>query len=421
MNPNYSSACLEILIIPKMRELEKGIQVNVYNTSLFDLSVAIENHRNTQHQWISAKDDEICDELCLLIQEASLLPHPVPQEGRRKLYYDLMRLKDALEEISKTPNSKEINYFIGEMLKCTPHTATHYEYLLKTNHIMVYYNRLRWLSRRLVKEDFDCKDEHAVKNAILDAYFPVEVIGHVEPVKIPNDKEEFMIQWRLKAFDNQIPETLYPPQNMYRNMPYNSRLTDDWIFAHRDQMKYMNGDVYWQRSPAYIQMGESIRFAFHNYPDVMPETKDVDELPQISSPNKWSLENVCYMPKSHIPPTNAFKTYYNEIVADFCKCIEESNDKRTDHHMSNIYTQASRIRVMSEWMLRGIDNVEVPGFIMLAWLEPVPVVHIDLSHSPVMIYRRLINYLAYATFADCDKEEKMRVIGTIKSLNNMVN
>ena len=107
------------------------------------------------------------------------------------------------------------------------------------------------------------------------------------------------------------------------------------------------------------------------------------------------------------------------MVADFCQCVEASNEERTDVYLSHIYTQASRIRVMSEWMVKGINNVALCGFIMLGSLEEVPGVYIDLSYSPYIVYRKLIDYFAYVVCVD-DQEEKGRVVHTLKMCSVIV-
>ena len=421
---DYLSSYYEIFILSKINTLEKvpsafNVDIKQLNKhdALFSLLVVIDIYRNKHYQSISDEDDAICEELETLIRDAMIAPVKVPLKGRCKLYYDLLRLQRLLDELSTEIHSDEITYFIKEMVRCTPHTAMHYELLIKSEHLKVYYNRLKQLIARLETADFDGDSEYAVKDIILSACAHMDEIGQEEPIEIPDDRYEFMIQWRLKSFDNQSPATLYPPQKMYRNMPYNKMDKDGWLFAHRGQMKYMNGDVYWRKSPIYTQLEASVEFAFSNYPPIIIRSDDFATLP---APKTWSLTTIPTLPASHIPPNNAFKTYYNEVVADFCACVEASDEERTDGYLSHIYTQASKIRVMSEWMLNGINNVSLSGFIMLASLEEVPGVFIDSAYSPYVMYRKLIDYLAYVVCVD-DQEEKEKVMSAIKLCTIIVN
>jgi hypothetical protein len=424
MNSVYLDSYFEIFILPALRALSNipaSFNVNITSQpnkrdALFSLLVAIGKYRDDQHQWISDEDDAICEEIESLIRETSAPPVEVPLKGRRKLYYDLLQLQHILDELSVKIHSNEIAYFVKEMVKCTPHTATHYELLLKSGHIKVYYNRLKRLVARLETSEFDDENEYAIQETILAACAHIDEIGDEEPIEIPDNKYEFMIQWRLKAFDNQSPKMLYPPQTMYRNMPYNKMETDGWLYAHRAQMKYMNGDVYWRKSPVYVQLESSIEFAFHNYPPIIVRS---DDFAPLNPERTWSLKRVPDMPESHIPPNNALKTYYNEVVADFCQCVEASNEERTDGYLSHIYTQASKIRVMSEWMKRGINHVVLDGFIMFASLEEVPGVYLDLSYSPYVLFRKLIDYFAYVVCTD-NYEEKKKVLNTLKMCNSIV-
>ena len=418
---NYLNTYFDMFIMSRINGLSIPLNVDAKNISLFNLLQAVNAYKDKNHQMMMDTDEEICDELEDIINDAGLLPVSVPQKGRRKLYYDLTRLKEVLEKVTEQLHSDEINFYVREMLNCTPHTAIHYELLLKNDNIKVYYNRLKRLAYRLSVLELDCDSEYETKTHILAAYAPIEIVGGEEPIEIPDDRDEFFIQWRASAFDNQLPETLYPPQSIYRNMPYNKMVVDDWIYAHRAQMKYMNGDVYWRKSPAYSQIGESIQFAFHNYPDIVNDVSAID-FPQLYPPREWRLDSVPIMPKSHVSPNNSFTAYYNEIVDDFCACVNESGLLRTDEHLPEIYRQASKIRVMSEWMLKGgIDNVNIRSFIMFGTLEPVAGVCIDLSNSPYVVYRKLIDYFAYTCYVDCDKKEKEKVINTIKMFNSIVN
>lgn len=423
----YLNSYFEIFILPQLRALSnlpEELNVNVMNQpnesakrdALFNLFIAIEKYRDEQHQWMSDKDDTICEEVESLIRETSVPHVEVPLKGRRKLYYDLLQLQRVLDDLSIEIHSNEITYFVKEMIKCTPHTATHYELLLKSDHLKVYYNRLKRLIVRLEDSEFDCETEYAAQEIILTACAPIYEIGEEEPIEIPDDKYEFMIQWRLKAFDNQSSKMLYPPQTMYRNMPYNKMEPDGWLYAHRGQMKYMNGDVYWRKSPAYGQLEASVSFAFYHYPPIIVRSDDFEPLHPTRT---WSLKDVPKMPESHIPPNNALHTYYNEIVADFCAYVEASNEERTDCYLSHIYTQASKIRVMSEWMKNGINNVSLDGFIMLASLEEVPGVYVDLSYSPYVLYRKLIDYFAFVVCMD-DQEQKKKVLNALKMCSAIV-
>ena len=411
----YLNSYFEIFILPAIRGLSNipdtmKVKANslINRDALFHLLVAIGKYRDEQHQRISDEDDAICEELESLIHDSAIPCVEVPEKGRVKLYYDFLRLQRLLDKLSTEIHSNEISYFLKEMMKCTPHTATHYELLIKSGHLKAYYNRLKQLIKRLENAEFDGESEYSIKDVILATCAHFEEFGHETQVEIPDDKNEFIVQWRLKAFDNQT--LLYPPQSMYRNMPYNKLDTDGWLFAHRAQMKYMNGDVYWRKSPTYIQLEESVSFAFRNYPPIIIREDDFALIPP---PRTWSLQSVPDLPASHIPPNNALKTYYNEVVTDFCSCIEASNEERTDGYLSHIYTQASKIRVMSDWMLKGINNVSLDGFIMFASLEQVSGVYLDVSHSPYVAYRKLVDYFAYVVCVD-DQDEKRRVVNTLK-------
>ena len=427
---NYLNAYVEVFIMPKIRALrviptEFNIDITYLDetskrTALFDLLIAVGLYRDQQHQWISDEDDAICEELESLIRETSMPIIDVPIRGRHKLYYDLTKLQVVLDRLSEHLQSNEMTYFIKEIGQCIPHTALHYELLLTSGKIKVYYNRLKRLISRLDTAEFDCDTEDAVKREILLACQQIDIIGDEEPIEISDDKHEFMIQWKLKEFDNQSPEALYPPQNMYRNTPYRKGEPDGWLFANRSQLKYMNGDVYWRKSPVYLQIEASARFAFYNYSNIIESNNDYSyesyKMPPI---RKWSLTNIPVCPESHVVPNNAFKTYYNEIVSDFCQCVESSNEDRTDMYLSHIYTQASKIRAMSEWMVHGIDNVSVDAFILLSSLEPVSGVYIDFSYSPYVLYRKLIDYFAYVVCVN-DQDEKKKVINALKMCENIV-
>jgi hypothetical protein len=306
------------------------------------------------------------------------------------------------------------------MTKCIPHSATQYELLIKTEQIKVYYNRLQHLATHLEKTEFDCGS--AVKTAILTAYSNIMTVKTDEGVvEFPDDRDEFLVQWRRKAFDNQ--PLLYPPQKMYRNMPYSRVEVDDWLYAHRAQMKYMNGDVYWRKSPAYTQIEASVKFAFYNYPDVIAKEGEGEDayfmrrLTMEPTPERaWNLESPPTCPYN--APNKTFNTYYNTVVADFCDYVERSNADRTDEHLEHIYTQASKIRVMSDWMRWGIDGIKMDGgFILLATLDTVVKVLPDLSNHPTVLYIEFINYFAYAV---CMDEDTSQIVRMIKMCNSII-
>lgn len=379
------------------------------------LLIAIELYRETDYQWMSDEDDAIFAELTRLLLNATLPVIETPLVGQRTLFYDLMRLQDILGALSKELHCDDITYFIKEMWKCTPHSALQYEMLLKTDQIKIYYNRLQHLATQLEKCEFDGDSEYGAKTAILSAYSNIMTVkGDEGVIEIPDERDEFLIQWRRKAFDNQT--LLYPPQKMYRNMPYSRVEVDDWLYAHRAQMKYMNGDAYWRKSPAYTQIEASVRFAFHNYPDIITSEEDdfMRRPADITPDKKWNLDTPPNCP--YLAPNKTFKTYYDKCITDFCQCVEKNNSDRTGANLTHIYTQASKIRVMSEWMRWGIDEVRVDGFIILASLEPVEL-DIGLFNNSELLYISLINYFAYAV---CVGEDVNRTAYMLKRYDLVV-
>ena len=401
-----------IIINPDIRYLDETEKREAMNKLLID----IELYRNTNYQWTSDKDDATLAELIHLLRDITLPIIDTPLGGRRTLYYDLMSLQDLLDALSNELHCDDITYFIKEMMRCTPHSAMQYELLLKTGQFKVYYNRLQHLATQLERSSFD---GDSVKDVILSAYSKIMTVKTGEGViEIPDERDEFLVQWRRKAFDNQ--RLLYPLQKMYRNMPYSRVETDDWLYAHREQMKYMNGDAYWRKSPAYTQIEASVGFAFYNYPDVITSdecdfmrrpTDATDATPD----RMWNLETPPNCP--YDAPNKTFKTYYDTCIGDFCKCVEKSNADRTDGHLEHIYTQASKIRVMSDWMRWGINGIRVDGFILLATLDPVVKVSPDMSNHPTAVYLSLIDYFAYAV---CMDEDTSQIVRMLKMSTNVV-
>lgn len=399
-----------IIINPDIRYLDEMEKREAMNKLL----IAIELYRNTNYQWTSDKDDATLAELTHLLRDVSLPIIDTPLGGRRTLYYDLMRLQDLLDALSNELHCDDITYFIKEMMRCTPHSAMQYELLLKTDQIKIYYNRLQHLATQLERTSFD---GDSVKDAIMSAYSKIMTVKTDEDVvEIPDERDEFLIQWRRKAFDNQ--RLLYPLQRMYRNMPYSRVETDDWLYAHREQMKYMNGDAYWRKSPAFTQIEASVRFAFYNYPDVITSDEcDFMRRPTDATHDRtWNLETPPNCP--YDAPNKTFKTYYDKCIVDFCKCVEKSNADRTDGYLEHIYTQASKIRVMSEWMRWGIDGIRADGFILLASLDTVVnLVSPDMSNHPTALYLSLIDYFAYAV---CMDEDTSQVVRMLKMCNSII-
>jgi hypothetical protein len=188
-------------------------------------------------------------------------------------------------------------------------------------------------------------------------------------------------------------------------MPYSKTELDDWIFAHRDQLKYMNGDAFWQRSLVYAQLVESIRFAFYHYPSVAN-----------NAPWVWDFDPLSVYPPSFNVPNSIFKTYYDKTVASFCVWVDKSNTNRTDAYLKNVFALASKIRVMTEWMKNGIDGIKIDGgFIILATLEPPTAP--DMSNSLSVSYCRMIDYLAYSF---CTGECSTQTLYMLKLCNAMV-
>jgi len=245
--------------------------------------------------------------------------------------------------------------------------------------------------------------EYDAQSVILTAYSRVETVGDEEPLEIPDERGKFLELWRAKEYDNQA--LLYPPQKMYRNMPYSKVETDDWLFAHRDQLKYMNGDAFWQGSLIYTQLVESIRFAFYHYPILASH-----------APWVWDFDPLSVYPPSFSVPNSIFKKYYDKTVASFCVWVDKSNTNRTGSYLKNVFTLASKIRVMSEWMKNGIDGIKIEGgFIILATLEPPTAP--DMSNSLSVSYCRMIDYLAYSI---CTGECSAQTLYMLKLCNAMV-
>ena len=427
---SYLNTFFDVFITPKIRALHlfnnpvnnpdiRYLDETEKRKAMGELLSTIVLYQDTNCQWISDKDDAILTELIHLLHDVMTLPIiDTPLVGRRSLFYDLMQLQDLLNILSNELHCDDITYFIKEMMKCTPHSAIQYELLLKTEQFKVYYNRLTHLATQLERSEFDGgQPEYDVKDAIMSAYSKLVTVKTDEDVvEIPDERDEFLIQWRRKAFDNQ--HLLYPLQKMYRNMPYSRVEVDDWLYAHRAQMKYMNGDAYWRKSPAYTQIETSVRFAFYNYPDVIAsESEDAYFARRlIPTPERgWNLETPPNCPYN--APNKTFKTYYDTCITDFCKCVEKSNADRTDEHLEHIYTQASKIRVMSEWMRWGIDGIKMDGgFILLATLDTVVNVLPDLSKHSTVLYIEFINYFAYAVCMDEDTSQIVRMLKTCNSI-----
>jgi len=422
----YLNTYFDVFITPKIRALQ--IAPNIINTNIRYLEetekreainkllIDITLYRETNYQSTSDEDDAIFEELAHLLLNATLPIINPPTHGRHKMFCDFMHLQDLLDALSNELHCDSITYFIKEMMKCTPHSAIQYELLLKTNQFKVYYNRLKHLATQLEESEFDCELSYAVQTAILSACSTLDIVGE-DMIEIPDERDEFLIQWRRKAFDNQ--PLLYPLQKMYRNMPYSRVEVDDWLYAHREQMKYMNGDVYWRKSPAYTQIEASVRFAFYNYPDVIAsEGEDAYFARRLTTtPERgWNLETPPNCPYN--APNKTFKTYYDTCITDFCKCVEKSNADRTDEHLEHIYTQASKIRVMSDWMRWGIDGIKMDGgFILLATLDTVVKVLPDLSNHPTVLYIEFINYFAYAV---CMDEDTSQIVRMLKMCNSII-
>ena len=372
---------------------------------LGEISIALEDYRNTNHQWISDKDDAILEEIDCLLREAIMPVIEVPTRGRHKLYYDLLHLKEVFDVLTTELHCDDISYFVKEMGRCIPHSAIQYVLLLKMGQFKLYYNRLKCLASRLAKCELDGgQPEYDAKSVILTAYSRVEMVGDEEPLEIPDERGKFIELWRAKTYDNQA--LLYPLQKMYRNMPYSKTETDDWLFAHREQLKYMNGDAFWLRSLAYAQLEASIRFAFYHYPSVSS-----------GAPWGWDFDPISVYPLSFSVPNSIFKKYYDKMVAEFCVWVDTSNTNRTDAYLKDIFTLASKIRVMSEWMKNGIDGIEIDGgFIMLAVLTPPDAP--DMSNNLSVSYCKMIDYLAYSI---CTGECSAQTLYMLKLCNAMVN
>ncbi len=104
---------------------------------LGELSIALEDYRNTNHQWISDKDDAILEEIDCLLREATMTIVEVPTGGRHKLYYDLMHLKEVFDVLTTELHCDDISYFVKEMGRCIPHSAIQYVLLLKMGQFII--------------------------------------------------------------------------------------------------------------------------------------------------------------------------------------------------------------------------------------------------------------------------------------------
>ena len=341
-----------------------------------------------------------------------ILKLPAP----RKFYYVLMQLKGIIDVMSCEIHCSTLDYFIREIGKCLPVSAVYFE---DTTKMMVYFNHIIYLAERLDKFPFhdDYLSEAGYKDAILNHIKLFHVITEDDPIEIPDTMEEFMLLWRRNAFDDQNPVTLYPRRSIYRNEPYVKDEPNSWLFAHRDQLKHMNGDEFWRKSPDYIQIDASVCFALHHYPFMQQE--DI-EFPAPNAPvpkPKWDLTEPPIRPEVFKSPNKTFETYFNELVTKFCKIVTTSYTMRTGEYLDQIYVLASKIRTMTEWMVHGIDQIQIDKFILLA---PVPVfvpVKMDMSHSPSRTYRTLIDLLAHKV---CCQESSESVITKLKMFHSIV-
>jgi len=404
----YLNTYFELFVYPLVRILNidelNAIDLSDKRKAMDELLVAVVLHQDTMHQLTSDEEDEKCGELERLLINSSIPAIELPLRGRVKLYYDLEHLTTRL--MTSKRYSDELSYFIRELLKCTPHSATHYELLLASDRFTAIYNRLMHLMDKLERSEFD--DQLDCYSDILDACTNIKCVGDEEMVVIPSTREAFVSMWTANAFDE--PRLLYPKQNMYRSSPYIKTLDGDWLFAHREQLKYMTGYEFWQRSPTYLQLDASVKFAFYNYPNIV-----YDDL--MCTNKGWNLDTT--YPSTHIAPNQTFKDYYDEVVGDFCESVECIDANRScDHacrcHLSHIYRQASKIRTMSEWMLKGIDNVRIDMFISRAYLEPT--FSVKLTPPMSASYLKLIDYFAYIVcMDDGDMMEKKNTICALKS------
>lgn len=382
-----------------------------------------ESYADTEHQWISDSTENTLKEIARILRDMEP-PIEDPPQNYIKLYYDLMNFKNVLDGAARRLHCAELEYIIQEMDKCLPHTANHFEFLLDNRHICVYLNRLERLFERLERSEFDDdKDgpEYQCKAALMRTYLKIHTFdpSDVVQIVIPDETVEFATQWEQFAFDNQAPFSLYPRQMMYRNEPYIKTDLDTWLFAHRVQLKFMNGDEYWRKSPGFQQMDEAVRFAFYNYAGF--EYNENWLMPYDPIPDRtWDLAVVPSLPESHMDiPNLTFKQYYDETVADFCNCIEISHALRTSKHLTHIYEQAGKIRTMSEWMMHGIDEVFIENYIYLAphveIITECPM--IDLSDVPGHVYRRLIDHFARVA---CQQSDQKKIINSLKLCSNIV-
>jgi len=428
LNCKYLTEYTELYVIPLIQSLKKEETHTFLTEYAFSLLNIITNESDkrqiltdflkvldlfadNEHQWISDSTEDKLKEIGRILRDMELPIKELPKNCV-KLYYDLMHLKEIIDDSNNSLHCNELEYIIGEMEDCLPNTANHFELLIKNGQIRVYYNRLIRLAEQLERSQFDDDDmEYRCKALIMQAFLKIQMTGpnDVMPIVIPNEVEEFAAQWEQFAFDNQEPTTLYPRQKLYRNEPYIKTELNTWIFAHRAQLKFMNGDEFWRKSPGFQHMEESVRFAFYNYDGF---SYDADWLMQYAPipVRNWDLSVVPPLPDTHANiPNKTFKKYYDETVADFCNCIETSNALRrtTSNHLAHTDEQACKIRTMSEWMVHGIDHVAIERYLFIAppRVGECPLT-IDMSDNPVYVYRKLIDHYSCVVCAQ-DPQEKI--------------
>ena len=143
MTTTYLNSYFEIFVSPLVRILNidelNAIDLSDKRKAMDELLVAVVLHQDTQHQWTSDEEDEKCGELERLLINSTIPEIELPLKGRVKLYYDLEHLNALLT--TDELYSDELTYFIRELLKCTPHSATHYELLLASDRFIALYNR----------------------------------------------------------------------------------------------------------------------------------------------------------------------------------------------------------------------------------------------------------------------------------------
>lgn len=434
MNCVYLAEYTQLYVIPLIHSLKKeethpllaegllsyALSLSMFNNErdkrriLTDFSKATDSYADTEHQWISDSTENKLKEIGRILRDMELPIKELPKNCI-KMYYDLMHLKETLEDATRRLHCNVLEYIIGEMDKCVPNTANHFELLLKNGQMRVYYNRLIRLAEQLERSHFDDDDmEYRCKAVLMRAFLKIQTSepDDVMPIVISDEIDEFTAQWGQFAFDNQAPTTLYPRQKLYRNEPYIKTELDTWLFAHRVQLKFMNGDEYWRKSPGFQHMDESVRFAFYNYAGF---GYDTDWLMQQCAPipeRTWDLAVVPPLPATHVNiPNKTFKKYYDETVAEFCNCVETSHALRTSKHLARINELAGKIRTMSEWMVHGIDNVSIERYMYLAPPHVGECPTIDMSDNPVQVYRKLIDHYACVV---CTQDLQEKIIKTLK-------